>query len=120
LLAVGDRKGKAMLLDAKTLKILGEMIAFNSGGKQPWIEDIKISPDNQWVAFGTHDGRSHLEIGKISKTAKGITFAKHVSKDLALSSALTHLDWSLDSQTIVLNSQAYELMFVPALSTDPK
>jgi hypothetical protein len=49
-----------------------------------------------------------------------MTFAKHVSKDLALSSALTHLDWSLDSQTIVLNSQAYELFFVPALSTDPK
>ena len=53
-------------------------------------------------------------MGKINKTAKGYTLTKHVSQNLGLSSALTHLDWSQDSQTIVLNSQAYELMFINA------
>jgi WD40 repeat protein len=44
-LAVGDRKGNAKLVDANTLQVLGTLAAFNAGGKQPWVEDIKISPD---------------------------------------------------------------------------
>lgn len=104
-LAVGDRKGNAKLVDAETLQIWGSLAAFNAGGKQPWVEDVKISPDCQYVAFGTHDGLSRLEVGKVNKTAPvGQRLVKHSSTNLGLSSALTHLDWSLDSQMVALNS----------------
>jgi len=98
--------------------VWGELKAYNavdSGKKSPWIEVIRISPDNKYVAFGTHEGRSHLEIGQVNKTAQiGKRLTLFSSNDLALSSALTHLDWSQDSTKVQLNSQAYELMFVSA------
>ena len=36
---------------------------------------------------------------------------KYCQANIALTSALTHLDWSQDSQALVINSQANELMF---------
>lgn len=104
-IAVGDRKGFGRIVDARTLKVLGQMESFLSKGKQPWVEDIKVSPDCKFVAFGTHDGRSHLEIAQVDlKAAAGKQLVKYASADLGLSSALTHLDWSQDSSLIQLNS----------------
>ena len=58
-------------------------------------------------AWGTHGGRSNVEIG----TMKGGKPVKKKSKAVALSSALIHLDWSQDSQTLMMNIQGGELLF---------
>ena len=42
--------------------------------------------------------------------------AKYCSANIGLSSALTHLDWSQDSASLVINSQANELMFFDVAS----
>lgn len=71
-IAVGDRKGVGHVVDSKSLKVLGTMAGFLSKGKQPWVEDIKVSPNCKYVAFGTHDGLSHLEIAEVNlKAAPG-------------------------------------------------
>ena len=65
-----------------------------------WIEDIKISPDCKSVAFGAHGGASHLEIWSVNypKWGKGKVI------NAGLTSALLHVDWSLDSTTTLINS----------------
>ena len=62
------------------------------------------------IAFGTHGGLSRVEL--VSVADNGRTITKYAAVNVAISSALTHLDWSLDSQKIVINSQAYELMWI--------
>jgi len=71
------------------------------------VEDLKISPDCSLVALGAHQGNQDVQILSVSKDdikSKLIIKAR-------ISSALTHLDWSDDSSTIIINSQAYELLF---------
>jgi WD40 repeat protein len=111
-IAVGDRKGFCTIVDAKTLQVLGTMKSKLSSGKQPWVEDIKVSPNNKLIAWGTHDGRSNLEIAEVKKSNPvGQQLVLYASCEVGLSSALTHLDWSQDSCMIQLNSQSYELLF---------
>ena len=100
-IAVGDRNGTARLLDAESLAILGQLDAYNAGKKAAWIEDIKVSPDNSMIAFGTHGGASKVEIGRVDSRRK---MSKLASVTTGISSALTHLDWSIDSKNVVINS----------------
>lgn len=111
-ICVGGVNGNAYNLNADTLEILGEVtsvLASKNKKGDCWIEDIKFSPDNSMFAFGTHGGLSKVEIVNVDAKGK-ITKGKVISP--GMSSALTHLDWSVDSQTIVCNSQAYELFWV--------
>ena len=83
--------------------------SFSNNGKQ-WIEEIKFSPDSTMVAFGAHGGASKLEIlylnnEKLEKRDRNVF-------GIGLTSALLHLDWSIDSSAIVTNSQAYEIRWV--------
>lgn len=68
-----------------------------------WIEDIKFSPDGNYVAFGAHGGRSHIELFKID----GNKFGSKSVLNVGFSSALLSLDWNLTSSVIVAVSQAY-------------
>lgn len=61
-------------------------------------------------AFGTHGGLSKIEL--VNVLDGGRKCQKHAAVNLALTSALIHLDWTTDSQTLVVNSQAYELMWL--------
>ena len=79
-----------------------------AGKKDAWIEDIKISPCCKFVAFGTHGGLSKVDVWKVNAQKK---LLKYCQANIGLTSALTHLDWSQDSQSLVINSQANELMF---------
>jgi len=105
----GDRAGNINLIDIKTLKSLGSSPGKLAGQKEPWVEDLKISPDNKIVAFGTHGGRSFIDLVSV---IDGKKLQKIVAVNLGLSSALLHLDWAQDSQSIMLVSQAYELMWM--------
>lgn len=78
--------------------------------KNAWVEDVKIAPNSKMIAFGTHGGLSKVEL--INVLDNGRTLQKLASVNMGISSALTHLDWSTDSNTIVLNSQGYELMWL--------
>ena len=90
-IAIGDRNGEVKVLDANTLQVLGTAKSALAGKKAAWIEDIKISPCCKYVAFGTHGGLSKVDIQKVNQQKK---LAKYCSANIALSSALTHLDWS--------------------------
>jgi len=96
-IVAGDRKGNAFILDSETLEVLGQ----SSGKAKGWIEDIKFSPDGQLVAFGTHLAASKLTICQVGTSGK---LTKKGDYMVGISSALTHLDWTLDSENIVINS----------------
>ena len=107
---VADYRGKLFLFD-KDLQLLDEKRSkFNrlKPRKEPfWVEDIKFSPDGQFVAFGAHGGASHLELQGI----EGNKFGKETLIKPGLTSALLSVDWSQDSSNLVVVSQAYELKF---------
>ena len=106
-IVAGLMNGVVMLLDASTLSTLStHQSSFK--GKDCWIEDIKFSPNGQFVAFGAHGGASKVEIVKI----QGTKLVKGWIINAGLTSALTHLDWSVTSSLLAVNSQAYELKFV--------
>ena len=63
------------------------------------------------IAFGTHGGLSRIELIKVDDDG---TINKGKAIDVKMTSALTHLDWSVDGQYIVCNSQAYEIFWVDA------
>lgn len=62
------------------------------------------------IAYGTHGGLSRIELVKVMDNGKKLQ--KTAAVNLGISSALTHLDWSMDSNAVVINSQAYELMWL--------
>lgn len=76
-----------------------------------WVEDIKFSPDDNYLAYGHHGGISLVVVYKV-KHSKLSLYGKIRA---GLTSALLHLDWSKDSSALVVNSQAYELKFVNVL-----
>ena len=109
-LVVGDRNGYIYSVDVNTMNKMGSAKAALADQKNAWIEDLKIAPNSQIVVFGTHGGLSKVDLVKIQDSGKKLV--KIASVNLGISSAITHLDWSLDSNSIVLNSQAYELMWL--------
>jgi WD40 repeat protein len=64
-LIAGDFTGFIHLIDPKTLKSLGSSPSQLANKPNAWIEDLKISPDSQIVAFGTHGGLSSIDLVKI-------------------------------------------------------
>ena len=80
-----------------------------------WIQELKISPDNNMVAFGSHCGKdktfSKIQILKIQKSIKE-PLINYSIIDPKITSALTHLDWGNDNDHIVCNSLAFELKYV--------
>lgn len=113
LIAVGDRNGTCTLLDANTLEVKSTYSGVFSKKKDTWIEDIKFSPDGQYIAYGYHGGTSPMEIVQVTSQKK---LKKHATCNVGLTSALSHLDWSQDGQLVMVNSQANELMFISVAS----
>jgi len=65
LIVVGDYKGNIHLFNTKLEKISNDTFKTcfkkTKPKKEPyWIEDIKFSPNGQYVAFGAHGGPSHI------------------------------------------------------------
>ena len=77
-------------------------------GKDCWIEDIKFSPDDTKIAFGAHGCASKVEILGVENDR----LVKLYQINAGLTSALTHVDWSVDNSLVCVNSEAYELKFV--------
>lgn len=101
LIAVGDRNGTCLLLDANTLEVKHTYNGKFANKKDAWIEDIKFSPTGQHIAYGNHGGLSPLEIVEVTAQKK---LKKYCSANIGLTSALSHLDWSQDGETLMINS----------------
>ena len=82
---------------------------------EKWIQELKISPNSSMVAFGSHCGIgksfSKIQILSIEKSVKEPLKEKCII-DPKITSALTHLDWGNDNDTLVVNSLAYELKYI--------
>ena len=76
-----------------------------------WISEIKFSPNDEQVAIGAHDQKIYMY------KCTGQRKFKNVKRPmLKHSSAITHIDWTDDSQNIQSNCQAYEILFWDANS----
>lgn len=105
-IVAADVSGKIHLFTPDLDKIDENQSSFTKQGQ--WIEEIKFSPDSSMVAFGAHGGVSPLEVMLVSNNK----LQKHAVIKTGFTSALLHLDWSVDSTCIVTNSEAYELKFI--------
>ena len=61
------------------------------------------------VVYGIHGGASNIEVCSIQKDTKALTHLNSIN--IGMTSALLHIDWSMDSKYIQTNSQSYELIF---------
>lgn len=101
LIVAGDRNGTIILLDATTLEVKSTYNGSFAGKKDAWIEDIKFSPDGTKIAYGYHGGLSPVEIVEVTSQMK---LKKVATCKVGLTSALSHLDWSQDGETLMVNS----------------
>ena len=109
-IVIADVTGNIILYDSQ-LEFLAEYKSvFNKGKKDNWIEDIKYSPNNQMIAYGAHGLPSPIEILQVDERNNTIT--KYALVNGVMNSSLLHLDWSLDSNFIVINSEVYELKII--------
>lgn len=85
---------------------------FKDVKKAEWIEAMVYSPDNKYLAVGSHDNMIYVVDTKSYK--KTIKLTGH-------SSFITSLDWDLTSTWLRSNCGAYELLFfnVPEKKRDP-
>lgn len=76
-----------------------------------WVSEIKFSPDGTKLLVGAHDQRIYMYETQGPKAFRNVyrPMLKH-------SSAITHIDWSADSQNFQSNCQAYEILFWDAES----
>jgi microtubule-associated protein-like 6 len=109
-LVVGDRNGCVHSVNAQTLQKMGSEKSSLAGKKNAWVEDLKISPDCKYICYGTHGGLSKLEVVKVG-APDGSKIQNSKAVNMGYSSALSHLDWSSDSTTVLTNTQGYELLW---------
>jgi len=66
-LAVGDRNGCLHTVNSQTMQKMITVKSSLAGKKNAWVEDIKISPNCDYICYGTHGGLSKLETVKVSE-----------------------------------------------------
>lgn len=75
---------------------------------EQWIEACRFSPDNTKVAYGHHGYETVVEVIKID--GNGQILSKPSLKSRMMPSALIALDWSQDSNTLLVNNTSGELL----------
>ena len=129
---IGTLNGLIYYVDANTLKrsssfqsiFYGEKSSKKKTKKQiekektnpaKWIQELKISPNDEFCAFGSHCGIgntfSKIQVLKITGNINN-PFKKYATIDPKITSATTHLDWGNDNDRIVVNSLAFELKYI--------
>ena len=77
--------------------------------KEEWIQEIKISPNNKFVAYSAHGSSFKIEILNINPDK---TFSLYAVVNARVTSAITHLDWSINSDFLVVNTLSLEIKFI--------
>lgn len=110
-LAVADNKGIVTIREIDWEKVdnceegaLDNVIKtlFKDVKKAEWIETMVYSPDNKYLAVGSHDNTIYLVDTKYTKKPTKLT---------GHSSFITALDWAQDSSYLRSVCGAYELLF---------
>jgi len=102
LCAVGFRDGSFRVYKTSNWKNNWKMAAAKKGPMKEWLEDIKFSPDNRYIAVSSHDNKVY--VFAFTEITLHCTLA-------ASSSFISHLDWSADSRYIRTNDGNYELLY---------
>jgi microtubule-associated protein-like 6 len=122
-IVIGSMMGNIYYVDVSNMQIsepfksifYSEEKNIKTGEYIKWIQELKISPDNNMVAFGSHCGKnktfSKIQILTITKNINE-PFKNYINLDPKITSALTHLDWGNDNDHLVCNSLAFELKYV--------
>ncbi len=119
-IVIGSMQGTIYYVNVNTMKSSSfKSIFYNDNKKKSdkdkWIQELKISPNNEYVAFGSHCGLgntfSKIQVLQVTGNAKNPLKA-FITIDPKITSALTHLDWGTDNDRIVCNSLAFELKYV--------
>ena len=82
----------------------------SSFGKDQEIKDLKISPNNTMIAFGPYTPLAKIEIMKVNEKGDGLS--KCYLINAGLMGGVTHLDWDVTSNFLVINSNSYELKYL--------
>lgn len=114
-IAVGSAKGKVYTVSSEDLHTLSSHSSCMASKKHCWIEDIKVSPDNSKICFGTHGGLAKIEIASVN--SDGTNLKKYATINVAMSSAFTHCDWTVGSDSLIVNDASPDVFFV---NTDTK
>lgn len=101
--------------EAGSLDVIHKKDLFKAVKKAEWIEAMVYSPDNKYLAVGSHDNTIYLLDTKSYSDKKMTKLTGH-------SSFITSIDWALDSSYIRTVCGAYELLFfnIGSKKRDPK
>lgn len=110
-LVVGSMSGKIYLIPYDSFTVKSTFQSIFKTEKQ-WIQELKISPDSNYVAYGAHGGVSKVEVLSVNASSGKNALTQYAIINPRFTSALTHLDWSEDSNYVVCNSLAFELKFL--------
>jgi hypothetical protein len=83
---------------------MGTIQVKNAKSKAPWVEALRISPDNSKLAVGAHGGLAWIDVCTIGP---GLTLKKdHANPQNAGSTAVTAMDFNLDGSIIAVTAGA--------------
>lgn len=74
-----------------------------------WIEEIKFDPTCKMVAFGPHGNNGNVQIMSI---VDGSKIKESTIVQVANRAGIIHLDWSMESTYIMVNTDQYQILFI--------
>ncbi|MCQ2816775.1 MAG: hypothetical protein MJ252_05860 [archaeon] len=124
-MVVGTMSGLVYYIPSDTFNVSKPFESFffdKSSGNENWIQEIKISPNNKLVAFGSHSRKKNC-LGKVQVLEiKGDMETPFLDSQLInskVNSAITHLDWAIDNERLVINSLSFDLKYLSINSQEP-